>query len=95
MVLVEMGITQNWEQCGYNDQRKILLLKLLGGFIFICTLQCSLATTVYLALSWPFVIFFRSLVSQRPTYTRRSCVASVLTEISEVGWKGVDYVMEL
>ena len=36
--VAEMGIKQKLEQCGYYDKRKLLLVKLFGGFIFICTL---------------------------------------------------------
>ena len=42
--------------------------------------------SVFLVLSWTFVNTFRSLALQRPTYRRRSYVASVSTEIPEVGW---------
>ena len=54
-----MGIKRKWEQCGYDDRRKNLLVKLVGGIIFICILQCSRLheiTSIFLALSWSFVI---------------------------------------
>ena len=42
----EVGIKQKWEQCGY-DRWKIYLVKLLPGYIFICTLQCSLVNSIF------------------------------------------------
>ncbi len=64
----------------------IYLDKLLGGFIFNCTLQRSPFTRVFLAFSWPVVIIPSGLwqASYR-THRRRSYVVAVLTEILRLG----------
>jgi hypothetical protein len=51
----EMGIKQNGNNVGMIDG-KFYIVKLLRGFIFICTLQCSPVASVFLVLSWPIVI---------------------------------------
>ena len=58
---MEMGIKRKLEQCEYNDSQKNILVKLLGGFIFIFTLQCSLVTSVFLVLSWTIAIIASGL----------------------------------
>ncbi len=50
-----MGIKLKWEQCGY-DKRKLLFSKIVTWVYFICTLQCSPFTSIFLEFSLPVVI---------------------------------------
>jgi hypothetical protein len=76
-----MGI----KQVGMINE-KFYLVKLLPGFICICTLQRSPFTSVFLAFSWPVVIIPSGLWQARSQRTDAGVTwTSVSPESPEVG----------